>query len=99
MPYYQSVGNFAVDVMMNQFNVSNWDDNDDSYLYESIDLIQDYFNIMTDKLRRQILEASPHAKIRRQVRIIKKVKRNQCLSCYRILLKNVILLTNLFPPW
>ncbi len=50
MPYYQSVGDFPVDVMMNQFNISNWDDNDDSYLYESIDLIQDYYDIMTDKI-------------------------------------------------
>ncbi len=40
MPYYQSVGDFPVDVMMNQFNVSNWDDNDDSDLHESIDLIE-----------------------------------------------------------
>jgi hypothetical protein len=85
MPYYQSVGDFPVDVMMNQFDVSNWDDNDDSALYESIDLIEDYNDIMTDKLRRQILEASPHARIQRQVGIIKKVRRNQCLSCYRIL--------------
>jgi hypothetical protein len=63
MPYYQSVGDFPVDVMMNQFNVSNWDDNDDSNLYASIDLIEDYYNIMTDKLRHQILEASPNARI------------------------------------
>ncbi len=76
MPYYQSVGNFAVDVMMNQFHVSNWYDNDDSYLYESIDLIQDYYNIMTDKLRRWILEASPHAKVQHQVGFIEKVEQN-----------------------
>jgi hypothetical protein len=31
------------------------------------------------------LEASPHARIRRQVRIIEKVEQNQCLSCYRVL--------------
>ena len=38
MPY-QSVGDFLVDVMMNQFDLSNWNCNDDSDLYESIDLI------------------------------------------------------------
>ena len=84
MPY-QSVGDFPVDVMMNQFDLSDWNYNDDSDLYESIDLIKDYYNIMTDRLRRQILDASPHARIRRQVRIIKKVECNQCLNCYRIL--------------
>jgi hypothetical protein len=62
MPY-QSIGDFLVDVMMNQFDLFDWDDNDDSDLYESIDLIKDYFNIMTDRLRRQILEASPHVRI------------------------------------
>jgi hypothetical protein len=82
MPY-QSVGDFPVDVMMNQFNLSDWNYNDDSDLY---DLIKDYYDIMTDRLRRQILEASPHARIRRQVGIIKKFEQNQCLSCYRILI-------------
>jgi hypothetical protein len=62
MPY-QSVGDFPVDVMMNQFDLSDWNDSDESDLYESIDLIKDYYNIMTDKLRHQILEASPHARI------------------------------------
>ncbi len=68
MPY-QSVGDFLVDVMMNQFNLSNWNYYDDSDLSlfvipnESIDLIKDYYDIMTDRLRRQILEASPHARI------------------------------------
>jgi hypothetical protein len=62
MPY-QSIGDFLVDVMMNQFNLSNWNDNDESDLYESIDLIKDYYNILTDRLRRQILKASPHARI------------------------------------
>jgi hypothetical protein len=84
MPY-QSVGDFLVDVMMNQFNLSDWKDNDESDLYESIDLIKDYCNIMTDRLRRRILEASPHARIRCQVEIIEKVEQNLCLSCYRIL--------------
>ncbi len=84
MPY-QSVGDFLNDDMMNQFNLSNWNYNDDLDLYESIDLIKDYNNIMTDRLRRGILDASPHARIRHQIRIIKKVERNQCPHCYRIL--------------
>ncbi len=84
MPY-QSIGDFPVNVMMNEFNISNWYDNDESDLYESINLIEDYYNEMTDRLRRQILEASPHARIRRQVGIIEKVEQNQCLSCYRVL--------------
>ncbi len=37
MPY-QSVGDFPVDVMMNQYNLSYWNYNDDSDLYESIGL-------------------------------------------------------------
>ena len=85
MPY-QSIGDFPVNVMMNQFDLSDWYDNDESDLYESIDLIKDYFDEMTDRLRRRILEASPHARIRHQVGIIEKVERNQCLSCcYRVL--------------
>ncbi len=72
MPY-QSVGNFPVDVMMNQFDLFDWNYNDDLDLYESIDLIKDYYNIMTDRLRHWILDASPHARIQRQVGIIKKV--------------------------
>ncbi len=63
--------------MMNQFDISDWYDNDESDLYESIDLIKDYYDEMTDRLRRQILEASPHARIRRQVGIIEKVEQNQ----------------------
>ncbi len=62
MPY-QSVGDFPVDVMMNQFDLSDWNYNNDSDLYESIDLIKDYYNTMTDRLRRRILDASPHARI------------------------------------
>ncbi len=62
MPY-QSVGDFLVDVMMNQFDLSDWIFNDDSDLYESIDLIKDYYDIMTDRLRGQILDASLHARI------------------------------------
>ncbi len=89
MPY-QSAGDFPVDVLMNQFDLSYWNYKDDSDLSlfiipdESIHLIKDYYNIMTDRLRCQILEASPHARIQRQVGIIKKVEQNQCLSCYRI---------------
>ena len=43
-------------------------------LNESIDLIKDYDDDMTDRLRHQILEASPHARIQRQVGIIEKVE-------------------------
>jgi hypothetical protein len=56
---YQSVGDFPVDVMMNQFDLSDWNYNDDLDLYESIDLIKDYYYIMTDRLRCRILDASP----------------------------------------
>ena len=73
MPY-QSIGDFPVNFMMNQFNLSNWYDNDESDLNESIDLIKDYDDDMTDRLRRRILEASPHARIQRQVGIIEKVE-------------------------
>jgi hypothetical protein len=62
MPY-QSVGDFPVDVMMNQYDSSDWNYNDDSDLYEFIDLMKDCYNIMTDRLRSQILDASPHARI------------------------------------
>jgi hypothetical protein len=84
MPY-QSIGDFPVNFMMNQFDLSDWYDNDESDFYESIDLIKDYCDDMTDRLRHQILEASPHTRIRRQLRINEKVERNQCLSCYRVL--------------
>ncbi len=62
MPY-QSIGDFPVNFMMNQFNLSNWYDNHESDLNESIDLFRDYDDDMTDRLRRRILEASPHARI------------------------------------
>ncbi len=84
MPY-QPVGDFPVDVVMNQFDLSDWNDNDESDLYESIDLIEDYNNIMTDRLRHRILEAPSHARFQCQVGIIEKVNQNLCLSCYRIL--------------
>ncbi len=51
MPY-QSIGDFPVDVMMNHFDLSDWNDNDESDLYESIDMIKDNYDIMTDRLRR-----------------------------------------------
>jgi hypothetical protein len=62
MPY-QSIGDFLVNFMMNQFDLSDWYDNDESDIYESIDPIKDYYDDMTDRLRHQILEASPHARI------------------------------------
>ena len=62
MPY-QSIGDFPVNFMMNQFNLSNWYNNDESDLNESINLIKDYDDDMTDRLWRRILEASPHARI------------------------------------
>ncbi len=62
MPY-KSIGGFPVNYMMNQFNLSDWYDYDESDPYESIDLIKDYYDEMTDRLRRGILEASPHARI------------------------------------
>ncbi len=55
--------------MMNGFDLSYWDCNDDSDFSsfiiadDSIDLIKDNYNIMTDRLKHQILEASPHARI------------------------------------
>ena len=51
MPY-QSIGDFPVNFMINQFNLSNWYNNDESDLNESIDLIKDYDDDMTDRLRR-----------------------------------------------
>jgi hypothetical protein len=75
MPY-QSIGDSPVNVMINQFDISNWYDNDELDLYESIDLIKDYYDEMTNRLRRRILEAPPHARIRRQVGIIEKVEQN-----------------------
>ncbi len=49
MPY-QSIGDFPVNFMMNKFDLSHWYDNDESDLYESIDLIKDYYDEMTDRL-------------------------------------------------
>ncbi len=44
--------NAILNFMMNQFNLSDWYDNDESDLYEFIDLIKDYYDEMTDRLRR-----------------------------------------------
>jgi hypothetical protein len=70
MPYFYysiynaiPVGDFPVDVMMNHFNISNWNYINDLDLYESIDLIKYYYNIVTDRLRHPILDALPHARI------------------------------------
>jgi hypothetical protein len=64
MPY-QSVGpcytHFPADVMMNEFDLSHWNCNNEPN--DSIDLIKDYYNLMADRLRHQILDASPHARI------------------------------------
>jgi hypothetical protein len=46
---------------MNEFDISNWNYNNKPD--DSIDLIKDYYDLMTDRLRRQILEASPYAGI------------------------------------
>ncbi len=51
MPY-QSIGDFPVNFMMNQFDLVDWYNNDESDLYESIYLIKDYDDDMTDRLRR-----------------------------------------------
>jgi hypothetical protein len=72
MPY-QSAGrcytHFPVDVMINGFNLLNWNNNNDSDLSsfiipdDYIDTIKDEYNLMTDRLRCGILKASPHARI------------------------------------
>jgi hypothetical protein len=72
MPY-QSTGycytHFPVDVMINGFNLSslNYNGNSDlsSFIIpdDSIDMIKDEYDLMTDRLRHQILKASPHSRI------------------------------------
>jgi hypothetical protein len=61
MPYQSAICcniHFPVDVMMTGFNISNWNyiDNSDlsSFIMadDSIDLIKDEFDIMTDRLWR-----------------------------------------------
>jgi hypothetical protein len=55
--------------MINGFDLlnQNYDDNSDLSLFiipdDSIDMIKDEYNLMTYRLRRQILKASPHARI------------------------------------
>ncbi len=53
------------DIFCPYCKLTDWYNNDESDLYESIDLIKDYDDDMTDRLRRRILEASPHARIQR----------------------------------
>ncbi len=71
MPY-QSAGHcythFLIDDKINGFDLLNWNFNDNSDISsfiipdDSIDVIKDEFDLMTDRLRRQILKASSHAK-------------------------------------
>ncbi len=58
MPY-QSIGDSPVNFMMNQFNLSDWYDNNESDLYEPIDLIKDYYDEMTDRLRLEYWKHPP----------------------------------------
>ncbi len=69
MPY-QSIGDFAVDVMMNQFNLSKRNYNDDSDLYEYIDLIN---------LEKPIRLPSPHW-INFFICLSAKHRRNSCVN-------------------
>jgi hypothetical protein len=102
MPY-QSAGCcftcFPVDLMINGFDLSNWNYNSESDLSpfsvpdDSIDMIEDEYMLMTDRLRRQILKASPNARNECQVGIIEKVKRNQRLSSYTTLFHHQTYLT------
>jgi hypothetical protein len=72
MPY-QSTGccytHFPVDAMINGFDLSNRNYNDDSDLSsfiipdDSIDTIKDEYDLLTDRLRLGILKASPQARI------------------------------------
>jgi hypothetical protein len=76
MPY-QSAGcyftHFPVDLMINRFNLSNWNYSNESDLSpfilpdDSIVTIEDKYDLMTDRLRRLILKASPHARIQRKL--------------------------------
>jgi hypothetical protein len=70
---YQSAGccytPFPVDVIINGLDLSNLNYNGNSDLSsfiipdDSIDTIKDEYDLMTDRLRRRILKASPHARI------------------------------------
>ncbi len=71
MPY-QSAGccytHFPLDVTRNEFDLKNWNYNDDSDLSlfiipnNFIDTIKDEYNLMTERQKHQILKASPHAR-------------------------------------
>ncbi len=71
MPY-QSTGHcythFPVDVMINEFDLSNlnYNDNSDLTLFiipdDSSNLVKDEYDLIADRLRCQILKVSPHAK-------------------------------------
>jgi hypothetical protein len=102
MPYQSadcSFAHFPVDLMIRGFDLSNWNYNDESDLSlfilsdDSIATIEDEYDLMTDRLMRQILKASPHARIQCQFGIIKKFERNQHLSSYTILFHHQTCLT------
>jgi hypothetical protein len=101
MPYQSAdccLTHFPVDLMINGFDLSNWNNNNksDGYTFEGltsdyipttgeeyeinifslrcfpsllflpndfIPMIEDKYNLMTERLRHQILTASPHAEI------------------------------------
>ncbi len=56
-------GATGIDIFCPYHKLTDWYDNNELDLSESIDLIKDYDDDMTDRLRRRILEASPHARI------------------------------------
>jgi hypothetical protein len=60
---------------------------------DSIAMIEDEYNLMTDRLMRRILKASPHEGFQRQGGIIEKDKRNQGMSSYTILFHHQTYLT------
>ncbi len=73
MPYQSAnccYTHFPVDVMMTGFDTSNWNYSSFIMADDSIDLIKDEFDIMTERLWRRILEAAPNARIQHQVGII-----------------------------
>jgi hypothetical protein len=102
MPYQSTdrcFTHFLVDLMINGFDSSNWNNNnksDPSPLIlpdDFIVAIEDEYNLMTDRLMRGILKAPPHGRIRHQVGILKKVETNQHLSSYTILFHHQTYLT------
>jgi hypothetical protein len=85
MPYQSAdccFTHFLVNLMINGFDSSNWNNNNESdpspliLLDDFIVMIEDEYDLMTDRLMRQILKASLHARIQRHVRILEKVNRN-----------------------